>query len=188
MIYCILGSMRRLFIAAPLPENILNICLQAQKDLNILYGNKIRLTPKNQLHITLAFLGEVDDNDIQNIDKSITGMRGWGNVVVELSHLNAFPHPSATRIIAIDLIDKPGQTLTALALNLRSLLRSEKIRYDHKPWRSHITIARARQTVFLKKINLINDEFEINDILLMESRLSGLGPTYFILNKYELIP
>jgi hypothetical protein len=52
-------SRQRLFVAVPLPDELLSVVADAQAGLSHVSG--LRLLGREQLHVTLAFIGEVDE-------------------------------------------------------------------------------------------------------------------------------
>ena len=56
----------RLFIAIELPENIKGSLFNIQKEIGSEYA-KIKWVSKNQIHVTLKFLGEVDNDKLMKL-------------------------------------------------------------------------------------------------------------------------
>lgn len=62
----------RLFIAIPLPEPVKEKASLLQE---VLDKKKFRLTKKEQMHLTMAFLGEIDEREISNIINKLEKVR-----------------------------------------------------------------------------------------------------------------
>ena len=61
----------RLFLGIDLPDNVKeNISLVRDKFIGV--RGKIKWVPKENLHVTLKFLGDVDENKIENIREKLT--------------------------------------------------------------------------------------------------------------------
>ena len=194
----------RIFIAINFPEKIKNKLLKYQNEIDeSFYGvsdrELIRLVKRNNLHITLVFLGYVQDEEIPEII----------NVVEEITEKhNPFP-------INLDKIcygppkkmpprmvwaegkksEELGKLQNDLENSLFSSLKSSK-KSEARPYRPHITLGRISKWGFKqiepeerprveKNISL---RFQVNSVEIMESQLKREGAEYTILKSSTLGP
>jgi putative RNA 2'-phosphotransferase len=123
----------RLFIGLRLPHTQCRAIQRAQVDLKR-QGVTGRFTPTENLHITLAFLGNCDENKVDELVK-----------IIKKLHFKAFPLQLAGGGHFGDLVwagTRPQAALEHLAEQLRKALDRAGISYDKKPFKAHITILR----------------------------------------------
>lgn len=98
----------RLFVAAFLPEEAQrDLCAYARSLEGTLAG--VRWEPREKLHATVRFLGEVAESDVSGLSKDIGEcVRGSGEVESEFSRLRLFPGPKKPRVVAVGLSCGPG--------------------------------------------------------------------------------
>jgi len=186
----------RIFIAINLPDNIkkkLEDCQSKWPEL------PIKWTKKENLHVTLIFIGYIPGQELLEICK-IARETAYKNqsFSVNLNKICYGPHkkilPSspidsrAPRMVWVE--GKKSQEFTKLQIDLeKSLMVSE-----NRVFSPHITLGRIRTWEFEKiepeEIPQVNEEinlsFEVNSIEIMESELKKGGPVYTILESCML--
>lgn len=99
-----------------------------------------RFIPRENWHVTLAFLGDVPETLLPDVEDALdTAARGIGGITLAPDRLGKFER-SADASFWLGLADDPR--LTALATRLREELREREIDFDDKPFLPHITLAR----------------------------------------------
>lgn len=182
----------RVFIAINLPEEV-------KRELAGFYDKWPELpskwTEKDNLHITLEFLGDLTDVEIADVCK-IVGEVAKNHKVFDIvlnKVLYGPPKKNPPRMVWAD-----GEKLEELA-DLKNDLQEgllEKINFrpEGKSFTPHITLARISEWEF-KKFDLderpevnedINLVFTVESIEVMESELKRGGPVYTILESHEL--
>jgi 2'-5' RNA ligase len=131
--------MYRLFVAIDLPESVKNsissICcgLQEAKWVNI-----------KQLHLTLRFIGEVDDRVFLKIKESLSGI-SEAPFSLTLGGVGCFPPRRPPRVLWIGI--EKCDTLLSLAAKIEhTLVEKCGIEPEGRAFSPHITIARFRET------------------------------------------
>jgi|TARA_B100001964_G_scaffold245071_1_gene329674 2'-5' RNA ligase len=176
----------RLFIAIKIPEDIKEYISELQKQIDTA-NNKISLVNKDNIHLTLKFLGEVQPNDIETIKESLNNVK-FKSFSVHLNDVDVFPNENYIRVIWIGL--EPEENILELQKNidesLKSLFRKEK---DFKP---HLTLARVKyiedKNNFinkLKNIKIENKKIDISNFRLVKSTLTPEGPVYEDLEVFK---
>ncbi|MBD5558819.1 MAG: RNA 2',3'-cyclic phosphodiesterase [Clostridia bacterium] len=128
----------RLFLAVPLPGRLSrSLGLFASRLKETIPG---RYVTEDNYHVTLAFIGEAPLSLAQGLRPFLSETAAaFPAVPAELSNLGWFGKP-ANAILWAGL--KNGEALLPLADALRAGLRQRHIRFDPKPVRPHITLAR----------------------------------------------
>lgn len=150
----------------------------------------VRITPFNQLHITLCFLGDVDTDRIPRICSELQRtFRDTEGFHVTVKGIGAFPNKRNARIIWMGIEDE-GR-LSSCASMIGRTLKRIGIRYDGKEFTPHITIARAKDGVDITGIangyasaEFLN--FECTSINVMKSVLRPGGAEHSIISSIPL--
>jgi 2'-5' RNA ligase len=151
----------RLFVAIHFSPEIKNILLAAIDDLRRQSaGNFTR--PEN-LHLTLAFIGESD--------RIAEAKAALSAVTAEPFELTVGGTGKFGDIYWVGVDKNPA--LSALADSVRNELTKHEIDFDTKPFKAHITLAREVQTREIK-LNIPPTTMTVSRISLMRSdRING---------------
>jgi 2'-5' RNA ligase len=96
-----------------------------------------RAMRRDNLHLTLAFLGDTDAALVPDLIALASGVR-FAAIRLPLDRTGYWKH---NRIIWCGAGEEP-EALAALVENLRTRLTAAGIRYDPKPFVSHVTLVR----------------------------------------------
>lgn len=175
----------RVFMAINLPAQIKKKLLEFQRQWADL---PVRWTKEMNLHITLVFLGYIDDEEILEICRLTKEVvKKHQPFEIKLKRICLGPPDRPPRMIWIE-----GEKNSFLA-QLRNDLEEKLLNYrENRPFQVHITLARIRQEEWRQLPNKPKIEEEISlvfpvvSIDIMESYLSSKGPDYIILESVEL--
>lgn len=178
--------MVRCFIGVLLEGELKNYVNKIQDELKKLPID-CKFVEKENLHICLSFLGEIDENKIKNISEVMGNLcKDFFGFEVESNGIKLIPNEKYVRVIVLDIVDKTG------CLNLLSKKIVESVGGDAKP--PHITLCRVRSVGNkqsfvddVKKTNTINKPIQIKSVYLLKSELSKHGPTYTVLHESKLL-
>ena len=121
----------RLFIAIEFDKKIRDEIIKVQEDLKA-SGLEGRFVPEDNLHLTLAFIGEYDDPD-----KVLEVMRQvpMSPIRIRMSRIGCFGD-----LWWIGIDDNPA--LYSYVRRLRNILSGNGIPFDAKKFKPHITLVR----------------------------------------------
>jgi 2'-5' RNA ligase len=177
----------RLFVGIPLNETLKSNIRDAQEHMRpyILKGN---FTDLNNLHLTLLFLGELNQEQLHQLDDAFKqGLRGEKAFHIQTGPLDAFL--SGHERVVWQSIQKGMNELKTLSSKIRDLVTSLGIPFDEKPFKAHITIARHIRFIEpfqLHQIDIKKADNQVTQIhLYLSSRVQG-RLTYTPLYTYPL--
>jgi len=183
---------KRLFIAIKIiPIRKLN---EAYSDIkNELKIEKIRWVNTENLHFTLKFLGDTDENKIPEIIESLNKVSKVNKKSnVSIFGLGEFPNINRPRVIWLGMKDYDSIKLlnNDIEQSMR-LLGFEKNDYEFKP---HLTIGRIKylknkellKKLYAKYKSTYFQSLEVDEFQLFESDLSSGKPVYTIIEKFNL--
>jgi 2'-5' RNA ligase len=132
----------RAFIAVDLESQVIeNIC-RAISDLKPLIPGIHWVSAKN-FHLTLKFLGDVEESRIDDIGANLADKIGpFPRLSINAKGLGVFPDRRRPRILWVGLT---GNALTALAARVESALDPLGFAAEQRPFTPHLTIGRWRQ-------------------------------------------
>jgi RNA 2',3'-cyclic 3'-phosphodiesterase len=185
--------MKRIFIAIKVEpsERLLSLVSTLRSALK---DEPIKWTSMGNIHITLAFLGDTDEDKISGIEDMLKEKcGGTGTFELVLSGTGVFRNPEDPRIIWTGI--GPSANLTHLNIDVMNGLKEMGIKMEDRPYNPHLTIGRIKH---LKDRDLLkslierfhNSEIQIvpvNEVILYESILKQTGPVYTPLYRINLL-
>ena len=182
----------RLFIATDLPAQVLT-ALSAMREQLSSGDAGVRWAPDESLHITLKFLGDVPDNQVQPIDESLQRVRA-SRFGAEVAGVGFFPSERAPRVFWAGV---RSTELAELADNVGNCMVPLGYQSEGRGFRPHLTLARTRGKArigsrFVEGARACRDRefgtFETDRFFLYQSRLEPSGAVYTKLGEYILGP
>ena len=184
---------KRLFIAINLEESVLQ---ELEKIIHILKENNagahIKWVLTKNLHITLQFLGDVEETLIPQINTTINkAFRKLPLINYQLGELSGFPNLNRPKNVYISIISPEIIKITGSNRILGQKLVDLSLEVDKRPWKAHITVGRVKD-VNKHKIDLICQikplKGQVKTVDLMQSELTKSGPIYTIIASHKLSP
>jgi len=178
----------RAFIAIEIPPSIKKAALKIQDELKKFFP-LVSWTEKNNLHITLKFLGEINEETARKILPLLEEESGKINVFkIKFDSLGVFPGFNQPRIIWLGS-GIACQELTSLASSLEKSLEVLGIQKENRQFKAHITIGRIKSNQDFGKIREVFKitateigkkqlEFTAEGLTLFKSNLSSAKPSY----------
>lgn len=181
---------KRTFIALNLPraeKAKLEKFINQLKKINP--SQLIKYVKMQGLHITLHFLGALDEQQIKGVKKILKVQANqYSTTKIISQNLNAFPNLRRPKVIILNCQEPNGQTLSGFQINLGKSLEQAGLDVDQRHWQPHITLARIKAPIQFKIQGLKIPELElpITSVELMESKLNPYGAEYKIIESYTL--
>ena len=138
-----------------------------------------RWVPKENLHLTLSFLGRVDDERIGEISSATAeAVQGHVDFSVRLGELGAFPSTRRARVVWAGL-DDPTQGIAGIADSVGEAMQTLGFPRERRAFAPHVTLARitSPHPVALDE-TLEPISFPVQRISLVESRLGRPHAVY----------
>jgi 2'-5' RNA ligase len=184
--------MKRIFIALKVnAENELLKMISSLKDK--LRNDSVKWTNIDNIHITLAFLGDTQECTIDEIFPVLSKKcSGYGSFQLILSGCGVFRSFSDPRIIWTGI--QPSDELTGLYSSIISGLKELNIKLEDRPYNPHLTVGRIKhindirilESLIVKYKNTELQKVNADEVILYESILLPTGPLYKPLAKFSL--
>jgi len=176
----------RLFIAIELPVEVKKMLARLQREIP-----GARWVPMEQLHLTLSFLGEVDDATCELLTGKLSEI-AVSEFNLRFSGSGCFPTSRHPRVLWAGLAEEP--LLTNLADMVRKAVLLCGIPQEERPFSPHITLARFRQpagkevSAFLEKHqHMALPAFNVLEFILFQSQLTPHGAIHIPVRKFPLL-
>ncbi|RQW91012.1 MAG: RNA 2',3'-cyclic phosphodiesterase [Geobacter sp.] len=176
--------MERIFIALKVKpgESLLRIHSSL---IAVLGGERINWTYPSNIHLTLAFLGNTEDDLIKIVSIMLKQKcTGFGEFSFTLKETGVFKNYHDPRVIWIGI--ENNETLMKLYDEINTGLKDAGFKTENRPFRPHITLGRIksiRNTDILRSSlekyqNAFIQEVLVREVILFESILNTSGPEY----------
>jgi 2'-5' RNA ligase len=130
----------RLFVAVPLESETRHALAARLGEGPPLPGSPV---PPANWHITLRFLGSVDQVTYDRMLEALDRARLGGPFRIAFGGLGAFPRPAGATVLWV-AVDQGADPLSALAATVEGALGEAGIPPDERPFASHLTLSRLR--------------------------------------------
>jgi len=183
----------RTFIAVDLPFQIKEKIASLQTDLKSSQCKIAWVKPEN-IHLTLKFLGNVEEQLIERIEQGIRVAAGKITpFTLEVKGVGAFPNFSKAKVIWIGAV-RDTAILNQLAESIDNQMHLLGFENENRYFKAHFTIGRVKSA---KGINTVIDKiqhnsnfnagsFQVNEILIMRSDLKPSGAEYSQLKSIQM--
>ncbi len=175
----------RLFVAIPLPEEVKAQLLQLQKPID-----GLQWSDKDQLHLTLRFIGETDGATTKKIAANLRELEA-SPFRMQITGLGSFPQGSNPRVIWAGI--KENEYLTELQADIEEICREAGLEPDNRSFKPHVTLGRNKNAdpdkllAFIDQYPILDiDEISVDSFNLYRSELTEKGAVYHIEESFRL--
>ena len=179
----------RVFIAIDVPEDIRKRLAAVQDQLRA-FSPSARWVPADSIHLTLKFIGEIAEKHREDIDNALIDL-SWKAFPVSVRGVGFFPGTRSPRVFWAGL---QASTMEGLAKEIDTRLEQAGFDAEKRAFRSHLTLARSKNTRLEKELVKAAEPFADTDFgnfiadrcFLYQSTLKPTGSVYTRLKEYFL--
>jgi len=183
------SSSERLFIAIEFSEHLIDELVTIQQKLQKLQLFEGKFVVSEQLHLTLKFIGEIDEQRKRMVQQALRSIH-YPSFEGCLGALGVLPNEKYIRIVWIDFI---ADALNTLVQSIEDVLRPI-IQLEERPFLSHITLARVKRVYDKNALvqNLSGMQIpkvccKVSEFVLKKSELTDKGSIYYDVERYFLV-
>jgi 2'-5' RNA ligase len=184
----------RTFIALDPGEAIRDRMVSLQENL-ARTGADVKWVEPANLHVTMLFLGEVDDRDLAAVCQAAQEATAKHKAYeLSVDGTGCFPNMRRPRIVWIG-VGKGADETRALHASLEApLLDLGCYRREDRPFTPHVTLGRIRSekpmdqlaAALVKRKDYDAGAITIREVQVMSSELSSNGPVYTVMSRAQL--
>ncbi len=179
----------RCFIAVAVPEKLKDKILEIQSKLKQI-GANLKLVEKENLHFTIKFLGETEDNQIKEVKEFLDSL-DENSFEISIKGLDVFPSEDYIKVVWLG-VDKNQDLFLNLIKKINKNL--DHIKKEKKELNTHLTIARVRSAKNKNELKAVIQDLketeigkmQVNTLKLISSELTPEGPEYTELAEFKL--
>lgn len=194
--------MKRIFVAINLPEEIREKLADIQEEIIAMYpensGIKMaKWVKKENLHITLLYIGEVLDKTEPRTKKVLKEIvENYGPISITFNKVSYGPdNKIPPKLVWVKLAENPELAKLAKEIKAKMVERSILEKPDKRPFQGHITLGRIRQWQWknidpTERPNIeqgLDISFTAESVELMESKLRKEGAEYNVVQSILLV-
>ncbi|MBM4388461.1 MAG: RNA 2',3'-cyclic phosphodiesterase [Deltaproteobacteria bacterium] len=181
----------RTFLAVPISEEVKQVIEGLSIRLKAMLPD-VRFVKKENLHITLRFLGEIEQDRINELKKAlINPVCGFGRFKIFMAQIGAFPHIKRPKIVWIGVKD-PDQKLRELYNSVDSALTGLGLPPEERSFTAHLTLGRIKEGRKLNDLDRVLEpyfgrafgESIVDRVTFFKSELMPDGPIYTPLMEF----
>ncbi len=185
----------RLFVAIELDDPARQAIAAEQKRLRAIAGKQessIRWVGEAQLHLTLAFIGEVNPSAAEPLIAAMRSPIDRPVFDVVFGGLGVFPLHGAPRALWVGL-SQGADDVVAMQRIVADRIAAVGLPLDQRPFHPHLTVGRWRSSRPSDRRRLLDADrggavarVSVTDVALIESQLSSDAPKYIVLCRSAL--
>lgn len=175
----------RTFIAIEIPKTIISKIRELQEGIKA-YAFKIRWVRAENIHLTLKFLGDVEEVKINEIAKAVfKTVEGYSPISLQARGIGVFPGVKRPRVLWVGLTGQL-EALVRLQKTLDENLMALGFSREERPFKGHLTMGRIKDKVDVKKFgdalmafrSFESETFTAGQVILYKSELKPSGAVY----------
>jgi 2'-5' RNA ligase len=175
----------RLFIAVEIEDrSVLSRIMEVRNQIMGL-GIDAKPVEDENIHLTLRFLGDVEENLIPSIERAMEPLASIPPFKMRVRGVGVFPDLRSPRVVWVG-VGEGSEMLRSIRGILDRGLRELKIYEDEHGFTPHITIARVRGRANIDKLSMYVEEnmdldlgfSSVTRVVLKRSFLTPRGPIY----------
>ncbi|MFZ0638231.1 MAG: RNA 2',3'-cyclic phosphodiesterase [Candidatus Acidiferrales bacterium] len=139
----------RLFVALDVPEETRRALRAVTEDFSVVCRGARWVRPEG-VHITLKFIGDVEDARLADIQEKLSGVHREKAIDMAFRQFGFFPNEKRPRVFYVGI--GAGQELGALAGEIETRLEPLGIAKEERVFQPHLTLARFKSNEGLPEL------------------------------------
>lgn len=182
----VVDEMQHYFIGFKLPVELAHRLDELRKEWHLDQSHKI-LPKAVDLHITLLYLGAVEENLLNQLLYKLNELSGVSpGLNIQLNGISTFGNPSTPRVVFASI--KEELNLAILQSSIMNKCQSLFSKIDKKPFVPHVTLAKkwsGQQELFSKDMYIEKLLFSVNEFSVYSIN-PGQVPSYQVVHSIPL--
>ncbi len=175
----------RTFVAIEIPKDIMSKIAELQSNLKKL-GERVSWTKSENIHLTLKFLGDTDEDLIDEIISQLKeSAASVKPIQISIRTVGTFPNLKNPRVIWVGAESEQTQ-LIELASKIEAGMEKFGFKKENRPFSAHLTLGRVKDVKGIQPVmdklkayeNFEAGSFLATEFLLIKSELHPTGAIY----------
>jgi len=188
-----MSKLIRTFVAVKLPEPVLKAIGEVQGQLAA-YGLNVRWVKTGTIHLTLKFLGEVLEDELDGIAAVLfEAVHGFAPLQLAAAGVGVFPNIKRARVIWVGLAGQLPE-FAALQRSIEDRLATIGYPQEKRAFSGHLTLGRVKGLIAASRLttamgalrDFTSESFQVDRVVLFKSDLRPAGALYTELRQVAL--
>jgi 2'-5' RNA ligase len=184
----------RTFIAVGIDKTIRDHAVALQESLGR-SGADVKWVEPENLHVTLLFLGEVQDRTVPDVCRAVTDVAaGLAPFEMTIEGAGAFPNARRPKTLWVGVGDGRQEVVALHDALEPPLLDLGCYRREERQYTPHLTVGRVKgdagadqlAAALARRADWRGGQVRVREVLVMSSELRSEGPTYTVLGRGKL--
>ncbi len=184
----------RTFIGIDIGDGIRNNAVSLQETL-AKTGAEVKWASPDSLHVTLLFLGEVDDRELHPVCKAVAAVAATEPAfTLRVGGVGAFPNARRPKVVWGGVTDGAESLQRLNAALEEEMLELGCYRTEERGYTPHLTLGRVKgdsDSALLaadlpKRLNWDGGRFAVDEVLVFSSDMERGGPVYTVIGRAPL--
>jgi RNA 2',3'-cyclic 3'-phosphodiesterase len=184
----------RIFIAVDLGKEMRGRCVTLQETL-ARSGADVKWVEPESMHVTLLFLGEVNDRSLSDVCRAVSLVAGrHESFSLGVESIGCFPNPRRPRVVWTGIGAGKDELVTLHDELEPPLLDLGCYRREERQYTPHLTLGRVQSeqateellAALARKAEWQGGTVEVRELLVMSSQLLRDGPVYSVVGRGKL--
>jgi len=184
--------MIRTFIAIDVPDEVKKMISRAQENLRRIGSDRISWTRSQSIHLTLKFLGDVNEEEISDIANRVeTAVLDFSSFDIQTTHPGGFPRIQKARVLYLGI--NGGDELIKIQNAVDKSLSRLGFDREKKGFNPHLTVGRVKSLspnselpMRFGSMDFGSVSWTASEINVMASELKPTGAVYTVLDTIPL--
>lgn len=185
--------MIRTFIALEISDQVKNALLPDLRHCKI-RAPRVKWSSPENLHLTLRFLGDVKENDLEELFEAIRlGVEGLEPFALEINGLGAFPNWRHPRVVWAGGGEGSDEAIL-LAERVEEACADLGYERERRPFRPHLTLGRVKLPADADGLEEAARDLDgkrygyidVDEVVVFMSTLRRTGPVYSPMARFPL--
>jgi 2'-5' RNA ligase len=183
----------RLFVAIQLEKPVKDLILGTQQRLRQ-FDRVVRWVRPEQMHLTLAFLGDVDDGRVPSVCEAVEAA-GKASRAFDLAVVGSgcFPPRGRVRVVWVG-VDEPSGALQSCQEACATGLEAVGFPRESRPFSPHLTLGRVKDDNTggdlrrqVERLDVARVTQSVGEIHVVQSELLRSGARYTTVGRFPLL-
>lgn len=191
-----MSKQMRTFVALEIPEDSLQKIGIIQKSIQNRIHSHVSWVKPESMHITLKFIGEIDNKRIEDLKMHINDLCEKINPFqIDMKGFGCFPSIRNPKILWLGFVE--NQAMKTLAEEIEIACLNTGIPVEDRSFSPHLTLGRVKSSLSSAEIEFIRSMIDSqkkelytqwigSQVVLFQSKLEQSGPVYTPLERFVL--
>ncbi|WP_319469027.1 RNA 2',3'-cyclic phosphodiesterase [uncultured Pseudodesulfovibrio sp.] len=182
--------MLRMFVGIPVSDDYKTRLDSMVETLGGRVRSRVRWTRPGNWHVSLQFLGSVEEEDVADVRSALRGI-DFSSFVMRAGDIGCFPDMRKPRVMWVGM-DEGNDECARLSEAVKDAMEPFGFKRGTQPFQAHLTLGRVKRSEpddFASVLGNVSQEWPelgVDRFILWKSDLTPDGPVYTVVEEFPL--